>query len=160
MIVIYVGGNDADPFANYPDGMCAPQATLDACLTAYAPSLAANLDGIVTAIEGLRGGKPTAIRVSSDYNPFIGWHEAPSPRLRRHVLCQVAAAETAAACQVAERHHARCIDVFEPLQRTKRDRRCRRVPRRRSRPPRARGHRRHRRCTGRRWPQRPGLGNA
>jgi len=113
VVVVIVGGNDGDPFSSYPPGTCAPEQPPRECLAAYAPSLAANLDAILTEIEALRAGHPTAIRVGSpDYNPFVGWSEAPSPSFGTDFYAQVAAAETAAACEAASAHGALCIDVF------------------------------------------------
>src|SRR6186997_1190878 len=78
IIVISVGGNDADPFASYPEGTCTPT-TADACLQVYAPQFARNFEAIVSEIQTLRAGKPTALRLLSDFNPFIGLSDAPTP---------------------------------------------------------------------------------
>jgi lysophospholipase L1-like esterase len=113
IVVVIVGGNDGDPFGNYPPGTCAPEQPPSECLAAYAPGLAANLDAILGEIEVLRTGHPTAIRVGSpDYNPFVGWSEAPSPSYGADFYTQVAAALTAAACEAASAHGAQCVDVF------------------------------------------------
>jgi lysophospholipase L1-like esterase len=113
IITITVGGNDADPTATYPAGTCASAQTESGCLKAYAPALESNLDGILSAIETLVGGRKIAIRLTSpDYNPFIGWSEAPTPSFGVDFYRQVAAAETSAACRVAVAHGARCADFF------------------------------------------------
>jgi lysophospholipase L1-like esterase len=113
IVVVIVGGNDGDPFGTYPPGTCAPDQPPGECLAAYAPDLAANLDAIVGEIEVIRTGRPTAIRVGSpDYNPFVGWSEAPSPTFGADFYAQVAAALTAAACEAASAHGAQCVDVF------------------------------------------------
>jgi lysophospholipase L1-like esterase len=113
IVVVSVGGNDADPFATYPPGTCTTGGDAAQCLAAYAPHLEANLDAIATEIVALRGGKPTALRfMSPDYNPFVGWDQAPSASFGTDFYAQVAGAETAAACAVAERHGGQCADVF------------------------------------------------
>lgn len=113
IVVVSVGGNDADPFASYPSGTCSLGHDAADCLAAYAPHLEANLDAIATEIVALRGDKPTALRfMSPDYNPFVGWDQAPSASFGADFYAQVAGAETAAACAVAERHGGVCADVF------------------------------------------------
>ena len=116
IVVVSVGGNDADPFATYPPGTCAFGGDSAECLAAYAPHLVANLDAIATEILALRGGKPTALRLMSpDYNPFVGWDQAPSASFGADFYAQVASAETAAGCAVAESHGGLCVDVFHLL---------------------------------------------
>jgi lysophospholipase L1-like esterase len=112
VIVISVGGNDSDPFGVYPKGTCAPGGPLAACLDAYAPRFASNYEAILTAVTTLRAGKPTAVRVTSADNPFVGWAQAPSPTFGMDFFAQVAAAETATACGVAKKHGAKCIDYL------------------------------------------------
>jgi lysophospholipase L1-like esterase len=115
IIVISVGGNDSDPFAVYPDGTCSPTQTLADCLTTYAPTFAANYEGILEEVVTLRSGKATAIRVSSADNPFVGWSEAPTATFGVDFYAQVAAAETEAACSAATEHGALCVDYLHIL---------------------------------------------
>jgi lysophospholipase L1-like esterase len=118
IVTITVGGNDADPFADHPAGTCAAGGDGRTCLAAYAPDLEKNLDGIVAEILVLRAGQPTAIRITSpDYNPFIGLTSSPDlpafdPQFGLTFYRQVAEAETAAACAVAQRHGALCVDFY------------------------------------------------
>ena len=42
------------------------------------PTFVANYEAILSEIESLREGRPTAIRVTSADNPFVGWSLAPS----------------------------------------------------------------------------------
>lgn len=113
IVVVSVGGNDADPFATYPPGTCTSGGDAAQCLAAYAPHLAANLDAIATEIIALRGDKPIALRfMSPDYNPFVGWDQAPRASFGADFYAQVAGAETEAACGVAQRHGGQCADVF------------------------------------------------
>jgi lysophospholipase L1-like esterase len=114
IVVVSVGGNDANPFATYPPGTCTVEGDAEECLAAYAPHLEANLDAIATEIVALHGDRPIALRfMSPDYNPFVGWDEAPSVSFGADFYAQVAAAETEAACAVAERHGGKCADVFQ-----------------------------------------------
>jgi len=113
IVVVIVGGNDGDPFGSYPPGTCAPEQSANDCLAVYAPDLAGNLDAILGEMQMLRAGHPTAIRVGSpDYNPFVGWSEAPSPTFGADFYAQVAAALTTAACEAAAAHDAQCVDIF------------------------------------------------
>lgn len=112
VVVISVGGNDSDPFGVFPKGTCTPEQALADCLKAYAPTYAANYEQILSEIEALRAGRPTAIRVTSADNPFVGWSEAPSDTFGRDFYAQVAEAETAAACSAAEQHGGKCVDYL------------------------------------------------
>ena len=112
VVVVSVGGNDSDPFGTYPKGTCAPEQPLTVCLKTYAPGLASNYDTILTLITTLRAGKPTAVRLTSQDNPFVGWAEAPSKQFGRLFYAQVAEAETMAAATVARKHGARLVDYL------------------------------------------------
>ncbi len=118
IITITVGGNDGDPFAKHAVGICAAGVEPTDCLASYAPTLARNLDGILTEIDKLRAGKRTVVRVTSpDYDPFIGVTRiAGVPAFPRDFgvafYRQVAAAETIEACRVAAAHAAKCVDFF------------------------------------------------
>jgi len=112
MIVLSVGGNDADPFGIYPKGTCAPSQPLPDCLSAYAPKFASNYEAILSKIAALRDGKPTAIRVLSADNPFVGLSEAPRKTFGVDFFAQVAAAETESMCAVAKKHDAQCVDFL------------------------------------------------
>lgn len=112
IVLVSVGGNDGDPFGVYPSGTCAPGQSATACLQAYAPEFAANYESILSEIEALRAGKPTALRVTSADNPFVGWSQAPSKAFGVQFYRQVAEAETQAACSAATRHHGVCIDYL------------------------------------------------
>lgn len=54
VVVITVGGNDADPFGSYPAGTCAPRSRPVDCLHAYVPNLESNLEKILTAVDELK----------------------------------------------------------------------------------------------------------
>ena len=112
IIVISVGGNDSDPFGVYPKGTCATTQSRADCLTAYAPTFAANYESILAEVAALRSGKATAIRVTSADNPFVGWAEAPTASFGVDFYAQVAEAETEAACEAAMKHDAQCVDYL------------------------------------------------
>jgi lysophospholipase L1-like esterase len=112
VIVLSVGGNDSDPFGMYPKGTCAPQQPLPACLKAYAPMLTANYEAILGSIAALRAGKPTALRVTSMDDPFVGSPDAPSKTFARDFARQIAAAETAAIFAVGKAHGAQPVDYL------------------------------------------------
>ena len=112
IIVISVGGNDSDPFAVYPQGTCIPTQLLSDCLATYAPTFAANYEQILDEVGRLRSGRPTAIRVTSADNPFVGWSEAPTATFGVDFYAQVAEAETDAACSVAAKYGATCLDYL------------------------------------------------
>ena len=112
IVLVSVGGNDSDPFATYPEGTCAPSEPLRRCLRTYAPTFTHNYQRILQTIDLLRAGRPTAVRVTSADNPFVGWSEAPSATFGVDFYRQVAEAETAAACRIATRHEAMCVDYL------------------------------------------------
>jgi lysophospholipase L1-like esterase len=112
IVLVSVGGNDSDPFATYPPGTCAPTQPLPRCLKVYAPTFTRNYAAILGAVERLRGGRPTAVRVTSADNPFVGWSEAPSATFGVDFYRQVAEAETATACRIADEHGALCVDYL------------------------------------------------
>jgi lysophospholipase L1-like esterase len=112
IVLVSVGGNDSDPFAVYPPGTCAPSQPLARCLQVYAPTFARNYGSIFRSIDRLRAGRPTALRVTSADNPFVGWSEAPTETFGVDFYRQVAEAETAAACRLGAAHHALCVDYL------------------------------------------------
>ena len=112
VVLVSVGGNDSDPFATYPTGTCAPTQPLVRCLRTYAPTFTRNYRKILRAIDALRAGRPTVVRVTSADNPFVGWSEAPTPTFGVDFYRQVAEAETAAACRIATLHGAQCVDYL------------------------------------------------
>jgi hypothetical protein len=96
----------------YPDGTCTPSQPASDCLNAYSPTFAANYEVILSEIEDLRDGQPTAIRVTSADNPFVGWSEAPNATFGVDFYAQVAAAQTQAACGAATAHGGLCVDYL------------------------------------------------
>ncbi len=115
LVVVTVGGNDADPFGHYPAGTCSPRSRPSDCLTAYAPDLSANLTRVLARVEELKPRDATLVITSPDFNPFIGWSEAPSRTFGVDFYRQVATAETALVCRLARETHARCLDLLHLL---------------------------------------------
>jgi lysophospholipase L1-like esterase len=112
VIVISVGGNDSDPFGIYPKGTCAPSQPLPSCLKAYSPMLEGNYEAILASIGELRAGKPTAVRVTSMDDPFVGLPEAPSKTFARDFFAQVAEAQTEGVFAVAKKYNAKTVDYL------------------------------------------------
>jgi lysophospholipase L1-like esterase len=85
-----------------------------ACVHKTAREYGRNLDRILTEIDALRGGKPTAVRVTDDYNDVIGDPHigdaagAAALRASRGVV----GAYSTLTCRIAQRHHAVCVDTY------------------------------------------------
>ena len=68
------------------------------------------LDKILTEIEKLRGGKPTAVRVTTDYNDVIGDpHTTPDSTATSIKVLEAFYSET---CPVTDQHHDVCVNVY------------------------------------------------
>ena len=112
IITVTVGANEADFGEHVPDGTCRVGAARTECLDRANPDLAANFEAMLTAIDKLRAGKPLALLVTSpDYNPFIGWSGAPSPRFGLDFYRQLVVQEAEVACAAAVRHGGRCLNL-------------------------------------------------
>jgi len=118
IIVIAIGGNDLEPaFGSYTAGNCGGQDQLD-CFRTVATTLRAAYDGMLAAIDGLRAGRPTAVRMVTTSNEFLSDHDLLATfgadfgktsgvtitRMNHDVQCEVAA-----------RHHAVCVDLGASL---------------------------------------------
>jgi lysophospholipase L1-like esterase len=85
-----------------------------ACVRRTAQEYGRNLDRVLREIGALRNGRPTALRVTDDYNDVIGdphirgAARAAAARPSRTVLD----AYSALTCRIARRHHAACIDTY------------------------------------------------
>jgi lysophospholipase L1-like esterase len=114
IVVIATGGNDLSPaFDATHAGTCGGADKLD-CFRTVMDSLRTSFDGILTEIEGLRNGQPTATRLVTQANEFLtdgsllydfGPEFGKGPgvaitRMQRDVQCEVAA-----------KHHAKCVDT-------------------------------------------------
>ncbi len=117
IVVVTIGHNDTPWNAvddacdgNNPDGVFNWSLYSGACVTELATRHGTELDGILTEIENLRRGMPTAVRVTTDYNDVIGWDQAPAEAVAPSI--EVLEALHAETCRVAELHHAICVDVY------------------------------------------------
>jgi lysophospholipase L1-like esterase len=117
VVIVTIGHNDTpwnstdDPCdGNNPDGVFNWPKYVGACVTQQAQRHGSELDGILGEIQSLRDGKPTALRVTTDYNDVIGdptvgpGTDAPSV-----AVVNAFARET---CRVAALHAAACVDVY------------------------------------------------
>ena len=84
-------------------------------LEAFSSEYARTLDGILTEIDVLRGGKPTAVRVTQIYNNGIG----PTPDLDPDgpgtgvaIWKPITEAQNKVVCAVAKAHGAVCVDIY------------------------------------------------
>src|SRR5205807_4296821 len=117
LITITVGNNDLPWLA-----------TIDVCHQRYDAACGgrilaeygSHLDGVLTQINKLRAGKPTAVRVTTIYNDVIqGGYTAVTTFYKPPVLKQaltgvrsLIAAMNTRICQLAARHHALCVDDY------------------------------------------------
>ncbi len=115
IIMISTGMNDLDPTIDlYSAGNCGGADNLD-CFRKVAQGWRLSFDGILTEINTLRNGKPTAIRLVTNSNEFLSDHDlmqlfggpefgpkggALITNLHHDVLCEVAA-----------KHGAVCVDL-------------------------------------------------
>lgn len=88
-------------------------ALLGQCLQTELHRYHANLDKILTEIDSLRAGRPTAVLLSTQYSDF---GSPPGniccPPIATKVAAQVKVAFNKVECQVATAHHARCVDLL------------------------------------------------
>lgn len=71
VIVLSIGTNDLEPAFNaYHDGTCGGADQLD-CFRAIVETLRGTFDQILTDIDGLRAGMPTAVRIVTMSNEFL-----------------------------------------------------------------------------------------
>ena len=114
IIVIATGGNDFAPAFNLSvAGNCGGADQLD-CFRDVAEGYRISFDKILTEIEGLRNGQPTAIRLVANSNEFLADPLLIEPlgadfgktsgvaitQMNRDVLCEIAA-----------KHNIQCIDL-------------------------------------------------
>ena len=121
LIVIDVGINDS-PW-NLLDDPCnaAPHYPViqwskitDGCINRVAGEYKRSLDAILTEINELRAGKPTALRLANVYNAVIGNRVDPSWNSPDAVAPSISANDLFAQiqCDLVEQHRGKCIDVY------------------------------------------------
>ena len=117
IIIVTIGHNDT-PW-NVADDTCdgaAAGPTADwssytgQCVIQLAARHGEDLDAVLSEIETLRVDKPTALRVTTDYNDVIGWDQALPEWTDPSV--EVLDAFHAESCRVAELRGAICVDVY------------------------------------------------
>ncbi|MEO5887073.1 MAG: SGNH/GDSL hydrolase family protein [Anaerolineales bacterium] len=114
IIIIATGGNDLGPaFDAYAAGTCGGADKLD-CFRKVAESLRTSFDGILTEIEGLRNGQPTAIRLVTGSNEFLadpGLIELFGADFGKTSGVSVTQMNRDVQCEVAAKHNAKCVDL-------------------------------------------------
>ncbi len=116
-ITVTIGHNDppwnrsddvCDGRGGYPDADWAKYD--DACLAATAKVYGDSLDAILRELRRLRSGKPTLIRVTSDYNDLLGDPQVPTaatPTAKRFFDTY-----SVLTCRLAQKYKAVCIDTY------------------------------------------------
>ena len=113
IVTLQVGGNDWQGPCNFENHLT--------CLPAGLSRVKPNVDGILAEIVKLRAGKPTAIRVVTYYNGYLGNKLTPSiwdfparpddiATLDRDFIAALADFN-AMLCKLALAHHAICVEV-------------------------------------------------
>ena len=121
LIAIDVGINDSpwnrldDPCnaaADYPVIQW-PKITAG-CIDRVASEYEQALDAILTEVNELRAGKPTALRLANVYNAVIGNHADPSWDSPDAVAPSISANDRFAQiqCDLVEAHRGECVDVY------------------------------------------------
>jgi lysophospholipase L1-like esterase len=86
------------------------------CLQTELRRYHANLDKILTEIDSLRAGRPTAVLLTTQYSDFGG---PPGhiccPPIATKVAAQVKVAFNKVECKVAAARHAKCVDLLHPF---------------------------------------------
>jgi lysophospholipase L1-like esterase len=113
IITLQVGGNDWQGPCNFENHT--------SCLLFGQKRVEPNLDAILTEIQALREGKPTAIRVVTSYNGYVGnkltpsiWSFAARPEDIETFdkdFAQALHDFNAMTCRVAVAHGAICVDI-------------------------------------------------
>jgi lysophospholipase L1-like esterase len=86
------------------------------CLQTELRRYHANLDKILTEIDSLRAGRPTAVLLTTQYSDFPGPPgNTCCPPIATRVAAQVKVAFNKVECQVATAHDATCVDLLHPF---------------------------------------------
>jgi lysophospholipase L1-like esterase len=114
IIVIATGANDLDPaFDLYVAGNCGGADHFD-CFRKVAEGWRVSFDGILTEIESLRSGKPTAIRLVTNSNEFLfdpGLIDLFGTKFGLEGGALITAMHHDVLCEVAAKHGAKCVDL-------------------------------------------------
>jgi hypothetical protein len=116
IVMISTGGNDLEPaFVAASAGTCGGEDQLD-CFRDAAASMRASFDGVVTEIELLRNGRPTAIQLVTGVNEFLtdpDLIDAVGPAYAKTHGVAITKMLAEVQCEVAAKHPAttKCIDL-------------------------------------------------
>lgn len=114
IIIISTGANDMEVAAPaWESGQCGGADGLD-CFRDVAETWTENFDAMLTEIDSLRAGEPTAIRVIGNSNEFLyepGLIEYFGPEFGLTGGATITAMHNDAACTAAQDHGAQCLDL-------------------------------------------------
>jgi predicted small lipoprotein YifL len=114
IIVISTGANDLEPaFDSYAAGTCGGADQFD-CFRKAAEGWRVSFDEILTEIDALRAGKPTAIRLVTHSNEFLadpGLIDIFGPEFGLGGGVVITALHHDVLCEVAAKHGATCVDL-------------------------------------------------
>ena len=114
IIMINTGANDLQPaFAAWQAGTCGGEDDLD-CFREIAEGWRLNFDAILTEIDTLRAGEPTAVRIVTNSNEFLadpGLIAIFGTDFGPNQGAIVTAMHHDILCEVANAHNAQCIDL-------------------------------------------------
>lgn len=114
IIVIATGGNDFEPAFNLTMAdNCGGADQLD-CFRDVAEGYRISFDKILTEIEGLRQGQPTAIRLVATSNEFLadpGLIEVLGPDFGKTSGVTITQMNRDVLCEIAAKHNAKCVDL-------------------------------------------------
>lgn len=118
IIVISIGANDMEPaFGIWMAGTCGGADQLD-CFRDISDSLRVAYGAILTEIDALRGGRPTAVRMVTTSNEFLadlGLIAGFGADFGKTGGVAITTMNRDAQCEVAEAHHAMCVDLGAAL---------------------------------------------
>jgi hypothetical protein len=114
IIVISTGSNDLQPAGDlYLAGNCGGADHMD-CFRKIGEGWRQSFDGILTEIDTLRAGKPTAIRLVTNSNEFLsdpGLIAAFGPVFPLRGGAFITNMHHDVLCEVAAKHGAKCVDL-------------------------------------------------
>jgi lysophospholipase L1-like esterase len=121
VVVVTIGHNDT-PWNAVDDACDADHGPLDGysgatwdvyqgeCVATEVDRFRANLETILSTIVDLRGGRRTALRLTTQYNDLLA--DPGIPATGKMLSIAVKDAYNAAACEVASEHGFVCVDVY------------------------------------------------
>lgn len=114
IVAISIGANDLEPaFDAWSAGTCGGADKLD-CFRDITETLRTTFEGMLTEIDGLRAGKPTAVKVIANSNEFlfdVGLMAAFGSDFGKTGGVTITTMMRDMYCGVAAAHNAACIDL-------------------------------------------------